>query len=1038
MSSVSRTLSRRTVLQLLSALTAGAAACNSGGGGGKAGGTTGADSGGGTTGTGDTGSAPAADLLVSYEEVLVELQTYARAAADHRLGEADRLVEAADPEGILAFVRDQIVWHPGPGVNPYNGAFVPEINREGGGRKYGPRGALRAGGGSALDRALLLQGMLSDAGFTDARLAWFDGAALAGDDPAHLFVREWVRPEPELPVPDDVWQRWGAALGLDLDSLDLETVPDPDVDGAPEALATELLGLFDDPDVPDRSDECRWESVRGPVPAVRFTLAPGDERIANPALPEATLDAPGVDASTEVDADDVPDDPGPLPVDVKLSIRTTRSAEWRDEVVLVEGRFTADQLMGRQLLVATLPVTDTLGIAAVPAPLHHVFQTALMVQALDSGDDLPEPVVGEAVSLGGERLSVDDAGVVSVDGVAVTSGDDGPRADPADVASIRLEVDGSHFPAIFARAWPTDASGGIVENLQADQLLLEDEGRPTPVLLQANRAVPRVILLRDESLSMPADLRGAAGEAVMDAVATAIETTWPGATITIEATGSDLWTRLAQAASEGANAVVYLTDGDVNDDSTTAIEAALQAGPPAILIAVGDASGVPPDSLVQMADLTGGVVVPVEDPAAVEAAVVDTLGTVDLPPYQLRWTAAAGETGERLAVLQIGSEAGDTLYEARADNEPVRLMALDLELTLDGRTLRRTLAGWPASEDYPTDRALRDALHTEVHLALLGGRMLSFEGDGPSPSMLLDDLITVRRASLPFLQTDGLDLDALLAQVEQGCPSLPGPMIAAWQPLQETYDAESLTFPGTLRVAMTQVRPEQDGQEWSTLDLLDVSRWRTVTRSGDARANFELNLVRTARLAVLEQLLGDESTLSLLDGQPLAEIGDRGYRDTTEPAVWRRWNALLSQYRGIRIGPEDGTTIAFFYVNEDSGALVAVMPDGSGGARQIMAILDALDAIIHLHCFATGAGPGLGLASAYAITLARLYAAVSVALDGFVTAGLDDEVRCALENFACEALVRISAPPLLKAINRGCGMALGFNLCSLVASTSDC
>jgi len=1017
-------LDRRTVLQLMSALTAGLAGCASGGGTAKSPGRETGDP------AHDTGTS--VDLLVTYEDILRELQTHLRAAADHRVGQAALLARDGDPEAILAFVRDTIVWHPGTDVNPYNGNYVPALNREGGGRKYGARGALRAGGGSALDRALLLQEMLVAAGFADAAIAWFDLAPMVGDDPAGLFVRAWERPEASIPVPDDVWASWSSALGIDLDAIDFEVTEDPDPSGEAEALAAHLLAHFDDENVPDYAAECRWNSLYGAVPVVRFTHTDGTTRIANPALPHATLDAPGTDVSTEVDA---PDDPGAMAVSVKLSVRTSRSPDWSDEVVLVEGAYTAEQLMGRQLVVSTSPITDTRGLASVPAVLHHTFQTALLVQALDGGDDIPEPIVGDAISLGGERIHTDDSGALFVGDVQVTEGEDGPRADPTTVTGLRLEVDGSHFPSVFARAWPTNTEGNVVEHLQADQLSLEDEGRPTPFLLQANRAVPRAIILRDTSLSMPGEYLDAAGDALMADLAAAIEAAWPGATITTEATGSELWTNLARAASQGANVVVYLTDGDVADSLTPELEAALLAGPPAILVSV---RGGIPESLQQMADLTGGVVVPVDDPDALQAAIVDTLGTLDLPPYQLRWVVPSGEAGERLATLQVGSVDADALYDATGANEPVRLMALDLELTMEGRTVRRTLAGWPSFRAYPADRNARDRLHAEVHLALLGGQMLSFEGDGPSPSMVLDDLLSVRLGALPLLRTADLDLDALLDLVATGFTSLPGPLVAAWQPLQSTYDTDSLTFPGAMRVCMVQMAPKTDDQEWATLDLVDLTRWRTVTHAGDARSNFEANLARTAMLALLEDAIGDVSTLSLLDGQPLQQIPDRPYTDTTPPEVYHRWEALLYGTTGVRIGPEDGTTIAYFHIDRRTGAVVAVMPDGSGGVQQILDILAVLDAVIHLYCAVSGAGPALSVVSAYGITLVRLYAAVATALEGFVTAGLHDAIRCALERFACDALVRINAPPLLKAINRFCGLTLGVSLCSVYTRGRGC
>jgi hypothetical protein len=329
-------------------------------------------------------------------------------------------------------------------------------------------------------------------------------------------------------------------------------------------------------------------------------------------------------------------------------------------------------------------------------------------------------------------------------------------------------------------------------------------------------------------------------------------------------------------------------------------------------------------------------------------------------------------------------------------------------------------------------------LHQQVQLTLIGGRMLSFEGDGVGPSMMLDDLIETRLATLPFLETEGLPLEELLTTLEKGLPMLPASLVSAWEPLQSDLNDGTLTVPGTLRVAMMHTRGGTDGNQHAVLDLLPVARWRTCTRSGDARECFEANLRRTARLALLEATIGDVSTLSLLEAETLVEIPSRPFDGVVSVDDEYRWEGLLDSYGEHRFGPDDGSPFAFFWVDPRRGGLTAVIPDGSGGADEIIAVLQVVDHAIAIYAAASGAGPALTVVSAYGITLTRLYAAVCIALEGFVTTDLDDDVRCALERLACDALARISMPPAAKAVNRLLGVTVGAGLCDLYGAARGC
>ncbi len=977
-----------------------------------------------------------------WEDVLRDLQARLRASPDHRTSRAARLVSAGDPGALLAFVRDTIAWHPSGERNPYSTFGLSGDPRRGGyGQKYGARGALRAGGGSALDKALLLRDLLATAGFPDAEVVAVPSGALRNDDRADLFLRAWDRPEPAVDVPEDVLAQWSVALGFDPRDAPAPVLDPVDPDGAAAAaLAARLLAALPD-GASGRATDVQWSRLSGDLPMVRFTDADGAARLANPHHSDATLDDPAL-TDTVLPADRAPFDldaaPGPYELTLRLRARTTDRPDWRDATLLAEATWPVSELMGRQVLIGTRPVARTLDLFTAPARQHTAFQPYLAVQSVH-GDEVPEPVVGDVITLGADRVSVDDEDRVRANG-AVVDDPAAPRVDPARVASLRLEVDGSAFPRLFARAWPKDADGASLDGLRADQLGLTDAGAPTIANLSSNTATPQIILLRDTSLSMPGVYRGEAGAQLLSDLADAIRARFPGAVITTEDTGSNLWTRLAAASTEGPNVVVYLTDGDINDSATPAIEAALRAGPPCLLVSV---EGTPRQALFDMADLSAGEVLTVDAPDALEDAVLDALDALDLPPLLLSWWALPvdGAPDPREVTLTIGGATASATYTPVALRGARRLIALELEVSMVGApTTTRCLAGWSGDGELPDDPATLDRLAEEVHLALLGTRMLSVEGDDVSPSMALDDLIATRLGLVPFLRAGELGVDDAVALMETGFPAIPEALLGAWGPLPGAHTSDQAVVPVGPRLALVSLRGTPDDVQTSTLDLLPTTVYRGATRGGAAADNFTATLTATAHLALLEASLGDGSTLSLLPSDTSLETAnDRPFRfsDLSEDEEIA-WQGAVRGLTNHILVPSAGAPRAGFWVHDTTGTVVAFLPGGEGGSQRILDIMAVLDAAIALVSHTQGLGPGLAVASAYGITLVKLYTAVAVTLEGFVTEGLDDKVRCALERFTCDALAAVAFPPLLGALNGLAGAAFGAGLCDLVSKAGGC
>lgn len=510
-----------------------------------------------------------------------------------------------------------------------------------------------------------------------------------------------------------------------------------------------------------------------------------------------------------------------------------------------------------------------------------------------------------------------------------------------------------------------------------------------------------------------------------------ITTAYPGAVVTHWTTDSDLWSALADAAASEANVIAYVTDGHVNDERTPAIDRALAAGPPAVMVNV---TGYERPTLTEMAAATGGVVALADDPDTAERAVLDFLDDVDYVPYVI--TYAADRSGEP------GSERTVTVRTARSDTRgtgryvvpaepalPPQLCGLYLRVELGDRVVTRTLAGYDPlyeGEYGPVTRGHLD----ETFDVLFGSTYLSVEAEAPPASVAYDDFLAMKRSvadvDAALLSGDG---EAIRAARDRGASFVPGDLLSAIRPLPATTTETTLTFSDGPRLTLYHERPAL-GADYvvKRVDYLPLSRFATVAERPDEA--FRTTLERTAHLALVEGSAFETSTWSLLDGADLGEF-DAVY-DTLENDLASRWRTYgrgtWPSGRDYQLVPVDGAPFAYWNVDHETGSLLGILPDGSGGGsmesdirefiRHTDRVIDAFSLFLVAAGAAASAAVGgvpaiaisvgffsLGIVAAYGSTLIRLYGAAAMAIAVMDTSGLDQQVRVALAIAACNIAV---------------------------------
>lgn len=566
------------------------------------------------------------DTPADVDALFAAVQQALRQSPDHAPARAAALVALADAGALLAFVRDDIQTYP----TRHN--YMANAIRE---QRWGWQGALRGAAGTPREKAELLAELYRQAGF-EAEVFAARLESPPEDWRAWLCIPD--RPGFAPALTGDQITRWGAAFGSDLQA---GTQIDGDGQEA-RKLADELVGQVDVNLLNMREVDFRASDQ---WPVVRLRRGQKVE-VANLWDPLATLSSPRIRPE---DAEKPALEPSPT-ASVELILEATLSDTPLTPVELVRGSWAFPEVVGRQLVLKLDPAL-TLEQAAQTAFKDVTTFVPLMVWqgmnlSLEEGTRMSvvgtaRLNTGEVVVLDGERLRV--AGTL-------VEGPELPRGNAIDVARLEIHrVNTSCFPQIVLEATAFDTQGNPVEGLTARDLVVEEDGAGQAATMRSNARRPRIIVLADDSGSMPAEFRGEAGAVFAGQLLEKLQAQNPLAEIEFRKTSSNIFTEAAAASRKVPTLVIYLTDGDVNDALTPEIETVLRQGPPVVAISV---YGTLDADLQQIADFSGGAQYLITE---VEAAVIrsaEFVGQQILPSYIISYTAP--RDGQAVRNLRLG------------------------------------------------------------------------------------------------------------------------------------------------------------------------------------------------------------------------------------------------------------------------------------------------------------------------------------------------------------------------------------------------
>ena len=945
-----------------------------------------------------------------------EMQTAVQTSPDHLPAAAARAVATGDANTIFQFVRDQFVAYPA------DSSDVVETQM-----RWGTRGTLRGGAGTPREEVELLNQLLTQAGFQVQVMSASVVDDSSGSLASQVYLQQVTRSfAPD--VDDATVEGWLAQLTAAGGTLGDYTQVDPNgtqaqaivnaitpllpagvgtnVGGNPLALGTEYYGQLET------------------IPFVSVMID-GVATNANVLFPSANLGDPlppsGGFAPTMAD----PPDPAPT-VTVSVSMVTVLNPT--TPVSLVTASFGADQLAGRQMWIQFPPAAADLGSAlALTVEQIMAFRPLLYLggRDVDLTADPSLASVGPFITLHGDVLT-DDNGTITINNQPLYTSSQIVAGAAATVASVALAIKAGAFTNIVLSVSALDASGNAVLGLAASDFTVLEDGAPVSLLLTgAPSQTLRVMIVLDYDGPLstgddPIQLAQALTSAILAAYPNAAvqipfsdtlytDPTAMAAAYTTLGTDSDnTWAELGDAASRNPAVVVMVSDFLAQNFATetlgsssnpTVILAEISAGPPIIAVttqASGDATIDP--EISTLVNLTGGQLLEGVGTTATIAAVMAYLKTYAAKgAYTLEYSAPSSGPSTRNVTVAVNSTMAAETYNvpaASAALPPPAIAGLYLTVTVGNNTVTRVMGGYGGDVPITPGTPIDPSLLQEVTDTLFGTTMLSFEGTGPTPSLQLDDLLAQKLSLQPAVEAVAADDgNAIVAAWPALRAYVPNELLSMKAPLPPPTSSSVVTYEQGLRVIAQSQRPRFAlNTNEIRVDILPVTQWGSLGVS--PQASFMDALNRTALLAVMEQAVCQTSTASALAGVSLtmlnsgSEISGSDLPSTYDANTQAIAARVLNEYPNCYVlVPSALPFSGFWAVDSQSGALIGVLPDGTGGGASsstCMALAASDNGIGALGSLGglAGAGAGSAFAVGLAVIVADVYLITAAIFDG--------------------------------------------------------
>ncbi len=964
-----------------------------------------------------------------WEEMLHALKS----SPDFLPQRVENLIATKDLEAMYNFVKNEITLIP-------TAAKAVSYYDLGNGHKWGIAGVLRCGMATAREKADLLCQMYEKAGI--AAKVVYERTSIKENEVPAFFYRPFDRVfHPE--ITSSQLKKWNKQMGDSEKAIDqkefLKDYSEPAI-----ALADSITKEL--PNIEEFGDtyNFKWDNYK--TPTVEFTID-NITQYAHLFDPKTLFGEKHNSLNGKIiKSEPIKENTEKVSIKVTYS-NTVNPSEVRN---LIEGEWSATSLIGKQVQLSFVHGLTIEEQAVTPIGNLRVFTPALALQAVDESLEYVEQhsFLSDPITLEGKRIPISKDKVFGINGNEIIAKTNLQLQKEVQKITVIPTVAG--YPYVKLSIDARDASDQMIEGLSANDFKITDNGQPVRALLENNQRTPKILVLSDQSGSMPKAYNKEGLKKFNAALEQKIKENYPAAIIDYWGTPSSLFTWLLKASQTDYDLVLFATDGHNDDKFDEKNLSAYQTGPPTIILNVYDYENGYLDTFNKMAEISNGVVLNANNQEAVLEEINTYIEKMEFAPYVFSYTSVDDTKIHDVAVTidkeRLKATGTFTIPDVlAADKNGIAGVYLELKVG-NKKPIKRVLAGWDPVVDYYTKPKNSDV--DAVQQLFLGGVMLAVEGEGPTLSAALVDLLKSKLSNRnwgeAYIENDIKKAKQALSKGTIHIPAILIPMLA---PLQNQVTTTSITYATGYRMCLLKTTVGLDCPSSFSFDYLSTSYYETMAKNKEER--FLTTLKKTAQLAIREGTLFEKSTYATLNSSTLIDSKTANKEDWKSKVMdsnhkdYQYWNnkILRGEYGYTKLFDSTADTKEFWRLNSWSGEIYGMLPDGSGGGGNSIATqLNKMQTVLKMYMavFARMAGVGaigatsLSIVATYGKTLVQLYAIVSEAIMVMDTTGMDEKVAAALKNLAFSV-----AKDILFGVSGGAGFVMSGldDLISLMVDT---
>jgi hypothetical protein len=929
-----------------------------------------------------------------WEEILMALET----SSDHLEGRMKKLIAAGDPKAMFYFVRDEIYLMP---------TTEKSLHKMGELMKFGTKGVLRCGFATPREKAELLNQMYNEAGINSKIV--YERTNIQVDEVPAFFFRP-IQRNFDPKISKKTLKRWEAEMEYkQVENSSAKNV-DQDIEQS-IALANELWNELPNKDkIIAQSFDFRWDNYS--TPTVEFTYQEQTlyAHLFDPKINFGALKNDNGGSVKQADEAVYADQK------VTISLNFRDGIDLREEKELVKGEWFAHELSGNQIVINFLHGLSLQEQAYTNIGNLRVFTPALSFQSFDMNAEEMEKksFLGNPLTLEGRIIDLSkNVAKIGKHPLLINADKNLQKS----VQQIEVKAVPNTYPLVKLEVKPTNHQGEFVEGLSAADFAIKDNDGPIAALMERNERAPRILILYDGSLSMPHEYYGENLDRFITQLENSIKEKYSSAIITKWITNSSLYTWLFKASQTDNDLIIYATDGDNDDVFIDDNLNFYKSGPPALVLNVYNSDQKSKmGSFTKMAQVTNGNVFNAKDQALVIASIVEYIDSIEIAPYIFTYYVTDKEANHTAKISvdkeRVAATANYKFISFPEYGMPLgqNIAGLYLKIKVGSTEVNRLYAGWDPIINSNRTPTISDFLDVKCHL--LGSAVLSFEGEGPTFSNALSDVLKYRLSTRKWGEAViNKEFKKAREALENGNFTSTDAFLPLMAPLSNQVTNDAFTFSAGIRIGILKNKVGLEGATTETnFDYIPTSKY--VTFSKNEQDNFKINLTQTAQLAIREKEIYEQSTYQVLNYKKWAEratvVNEEWFAELYQrgdDALF--WQEVIYRHDGsFKIIDTTAKTKAFWYINSKTGELYGILPNGTGGGTSsIEQQLKELNRVIDLYMLLfTGLGVAstpIGIVATYGKTLVKLYAIVTEVLIIMDPSGMDEKISEAMKELAC-------------------------------------